>query len=125
MNGCGAAEISAITHASLPYSRTPHAASPRCGGRLVRPPLDTLMMIVQGDLRELLPAGRRIASRNAGLTELLRVQANRPGDGVHREIAERVGPKLIGHSGFDFRRQRTRGEKSGANQLPIVDMSIP
>ena len=48
---------------------------------------------------------------------LLGVEADRPGDRLDRQVAERVGPQLGGHLGLDLRRQRAALQELRREQL--------
>ena len=77
---------------------------------------DVVAVIFHGDLRQALAAGGGIFAGDAGAAEFAGVQADRPGDGIDRQIAERIGAELGRHFGLDFRRDRlavqeVRGEQ--------------
>ena len=45
------------------------------------------------------------------------VEADRPGDRFHRQIAERIGPQPRGHAGLDLRRERAALQELRREQL--------
>ena len=69
----------------------------------VRPADDIIAVIIQGDLGQALAAGSRVLAGDAGAAEMVGVHADCPGDGIHGQIAQRIGAQLGRHFGLDAR----------------------
>ena len=59
----------------------------------ISPAGNVLAIVLDGNLGKLLAARRRIVARNAGLTEISRLEADRAGNRFHWQITQGVGPQ--------------------------------
>src|SRR5437667_6193126 len=79
--------------------------------QLIGPRDGVLAGVSQGELVEFLAAGGRVFAGDAGLAELVAVEADCPRDGFDRQVAERIGAEAVGHLGLDFVGQLAAAEE--------------